>query len=165
MAKAIGEIAGVSPMKIDHVIRGAGGTVAGEAAKLPDTLFGGNGREAGNWTEAPFVRTLFTNPYRNAESIDRFYKVLEESNHDKAMYRARKIEINKNVRINEHLTGAANRLSKFRQLRAEVQQAPNMPPREKRERMDEIDRRMADIAQKALEDYDKYMGYGRAAGM
>jgi hypothetical protein len=66
-------------MKIDHIIRGMTGTVGGEIAKVPDRLFGDKNREQERITEMPFVRSLFSDPYRNSESIDRFYEIAEQT--------------------------------------------------------------------------------------
>jgi hypothetical protein len=91
--------------------------------------------------------------------------VLEESDHDKKRYKAKLIPTNKNVKFNEYLSGTSKKLSDLRAERADIQQSPKISPKAKRERMDKIDRSMADIARRALAKYDGYVEPGgRKAG-
>jgi hypothetical protein len=162
-SKLLGGIFKVSPIKIDHVIRGFGGTVGAEIVNAVSG--GGGGREERHFSELPFIRSLSTDPYRGAESVDRFYNILEESNHDKKRYKAKLIPANKNVKFNEYLSGTSKKLSDLRALRANIQQSPKLSPEEKRERMDMIVRSLADIARRALVKYDGYVEPGvRKAG-
>jgi hypothetical protein len=153
-AKQIGEYIGVSPMKIDHAIRGMTGTVGGEIAKLPDRFIGAQNREATKLTEKPFVRSFFTDPYRSSESMDRFYEISELTGHAKTRYEAGKPYEAKDARFAKFFSDASRHLASVRKDRSAVQQDPRLSPDEKRKRLDSIDKYMTGVARNALKWYD-----------
>jgi hypothetical protein len=155
-SKQIGQYIGVSPMKIDHAIRGMTGTVGGEIAKFPDRFIGGQGREETKLTEEPFIRSFFTDPYRNSESIDRFYEIAELTGHAKTRYESGREGAGKDARFAEFFSKASRHLSEVRKTRAETQQSPYLSPGEKRKRLDNIDKYMVGVARNALKQYDGY---------
>jgi hypothetical protein len=163
-AKALGNLTGKSPIMIDHVIRGMGGAVAGGIAESPGLLAGGNDREAAKISEWPIVRSFTADPYRNSEYVDRFYRTLERAKHAKTRYEAGRGEAGKDALFADYFSKVSRRLSDIRKDRAMVQQHPGFSPKEKRERMDQYDKYMADIAREALEEYDGYERSG-AVGM
>jgi hypothetical protein len=154
VSKQIGQYIGVSPMKIDHIIRGTTGTVGGELAKIPDRLFGDGNREATKLTEKPFVRSLFADPYRNSESVDRFYEVAERIDHAEIRHKAGKGGDARDLRFAKLFSNASRALSEARKKRAAIQQSPGLTPEQKRSRLDNIDRHMTGIARSALKRYD-----------
>lgn len=161
VAKQMGELLGVSPMAIDHMIRGVTGTVGGEIAKLPDRVVGDRNREAEKLTELPLIRTSFSQPYRNSESIDRFYEVAEQTNRAKIRYETKrkageKAEAGKDLRFAQQFARASKSLSDLRKQRAAIQQHPSLSPASKRKYLDKMDEQMADLAREVLERYDKY---------
>jgi hypothetical protein len=157
-AKAIGNLTGNPPVMIDHIIRGIGGTVAGDLAKVPGLFTGGNDREASKVSEWPLLQSFTADPYRNSEYVDRFYRVAERTKHAKTRYEAGRGEAGKDVRFADYFSNKSWQLSDIRKGRALVQQATTLSPQEKRERMDELDKRMANIAREVLEEYDGYEG-------
>jgi hypothetical protein len=159
VAVQVGRMTGISPLMIDHVIRGTAGTVGGEIAKLPDRLVGANAREETKWTEAPFIRSLFTQPMRNSESLDRFYEIAERTNREKNGFEVQRkggqnAEPGKDVKFAGIFESAAENLSELRKARAAIQQNPNLTRAEKRRQMDAIDEKMIDAARDALRKYD-----------
>ena len=160
-AKAIGNLVGVSPIKVDHIIRGTGGTVAGIAAKAPGLFLGGNDREASKVSELPVISSFTADPYRNSEYVDRFYRVFERAKHAETRYEAGRGEAGKDALFADYFSKVSRQLSDIRKNRALVQQDAGLSPLEKRELMDQYDKDMADIARKALAKYD---GYDGAAG-
>ena len=157
-AKAVGNLIGVSPIKVDHVIRGTGGTAAGIAAKAPGLFLGGNDREASKVSEWPVFSSFTADPYRNSEYVDRFYRVFERAKHAKTRYEAGRGEAGKDALFANYFSKVSRRLSGIRKSRALVQQDADMSPREKRELMDQYDKYIADIAREALAKYDGYEG-------
>ena len=164
IANQVGKMTGISPLIVDHIIRGTTGTVGGELAKVPDKIVsfftGGDNRELTKWTEAAFIRSLFTQPMRNSETIDRFYEVFEQTSRTKNGFEARRkggqdVEPDKDVKFAELLRSAAQNLSELRKERVAVQQNTNLTPGEKRANMDEVDKKMVDIARTALKKYDE----------
>jgi hypothetical protein len=164
VAIQVGRMTGISPLVVDHVMRGTAGTVGGELAKLPDRAVdyfsGDNNREAAKWTEGAFARSLFTDPMRNSESMDRFYEISERTNKAKSGFEVRRksnqaSEPDRDVQFAGLFDSASKNISELRKARTAVQQNPNLEPREKRSRMDEIDEKMIDIARATLEKYDK----------
>ncbi len=163
VAKQMGELLGVSPMMIDHMIRGVTGTVGGEVAKLPDRLVGDRNREAEKLTELPLIRTSFSQPYRNSEAIDRFYELAERTSQAKIRYETKRkageqAEVGKDLRFAQQFAHASKALSDLRKKRATIQQHPSLSPASKRKYLDEMDERMVDLARGVLDRYD---GYGK----
>lgn len=161
VARQMGELLGVSPMMIDHMIRGVTGTVGGELAKLPDRVVGGRNREAEKWTELPLIRSSFSQPYRNSESIDRFYELAERTSREKIRYETKRkageqAEVGKDLRFASQFASVSKSLSDLRRQRAAIQQHPSLSPASKRKYLDEMDERMVDLARGVLERYDKY---------
>jgi hypothetical protein len=158
IAKRIGEMTGISPLNVDHVIRGMGGTVGREAAKLPDRLLGSRNREEERWNEKPFIRSFFTNPNRSNEIVDQFYELSDRMMKAKNGYEARGSvgEPGKDVELAGAFAKARRNLAKINRVRAEIQQDPNMSPREKRKEMDELDKDAVNLAREMMREYNEY---------
>ncbi|MDR3354939.1 MAG: hypothetical protein LBO21_07860, partial [Synergistaceae bacterium] len=84
VSKLMGEYTGISPLKIDHVLRGIGGTLGSEALKATSGQLSSENREQISPSEWAFVRTLFMQPYASSESMDRFYELAEQTSRAKA---------------------------------------------------------------------------------
>jgi hypothetical protein len=159
-AVEIGEFLEVSPMKVDHIIRGITGTVGIEVLKGLSGTMGGDTREATGFTEKPFVKTFFSNPNHNSESVDRFYEIAERTSKAKAGFDIRtkggeKVEADKDVRMATLFSRASETLSNLRKHSAAIRNNKNLTPKEKRRRMDALDLKMIKIARKALARYDE----------
>jgi hypothetical protein len=102
------------------------------------------------------VRSFFADPYRNSESVDRFYRVLERAAHAKARDEAGRPADERDIEFSDYFPKVSKELSDLGGERAAIQQDPGLSPGKKRELMDEIDREMADMAREALEEYDAY---------
>jgi hypothetical protein len=97
---------------------------------------------------------------RNSESMDRFYEISERTSKAKSGFEARRksnqaSEPDQDVQFAGLFDSASKNISELRKARTAVQQNPNLEPREKRSRMDDIDEKMIDIARATLEKYDK----------
>lgn len=160
IARALGDLATVSPMMIDHLIQGYGGTMGSLIVSAANPLLGTQEREAAKLTEGVLARSIFANPYRNSESMDRFYELMERTSHARTRFTARRGEggVNKDVRFAGLFSDAGKQIAGMRKARAAIQQNPNMDPQEKRYRMDVLDALMVDVARKALETYDRFDG-------
>jgi hypothetical protein len=156
-AKALGGITGQSPMIIDHLIRGFTGSVGSALAHAPDALETGNTREARRVSEWPGIRAFTHTPYHSSESIGRFYDLARQTDYALTRYRASggAMGISKDVSFAGLFAGTGRQLAGMRRARAEIQQHPGLPRKEKRERMDQIDKQMAELARQVLKVYDE----------
>ncbi|GHV34841.1 hypothetical protein FACS1894187_06270 [Synergistales bacterium] len=158
-AKLIGEWTGISPFKIDHVIRGTTGGVGQMVSSYVgsgiDVLRGTeSGREARRWSEAPVIQRFTADPYKNNEYVDQFYELSDWIT--KTVNGAKKGgEYEKRDAANaKRFSDAQRNISGLNRERAAIQ-ARNDTPENKRRRMDNIDRQVASIARRAVEAYWK----------
>lgn len=74
VGRKIGETFGVSPRKVDYMIRGHGGSLAGLGLTLTDQMVGlDETRPAKKWTEQPGIRGFTATPYSSSESVQEVY--------------------------------------------------------------------------------------------
>ena len=155
----------VSPMRIDHVLRNVGGTVGMEFVNAPNLIFEDRRPDTatGVAKELPFVRSLvqapFADPYRNSESIDRFYEVAEQTRDERTRYETQRqagerVTPGRDVQYAKLFADQSRILSQLRRQRAAMQEHPRMSQEQKEERTRAIDRRMIDLARQTLERYD-----------
>ncbi len=158
IARALGDLATVSPMMIDHLIQGYSGTMGSLIMSAADPLLKTEEREAARVTEGVLARSLFASPYRNSESMDRFYELSEQTNHSMMRYQVNhgRGGITKEARFAGVFESTGKQIAGMRKARAVIQQNPNMDPHEKRYRMDVLDALMIDVARKALTAYDGF---------
>jgi len=150
---------GLSPFMIDHLIRGTTGTLGGELANMPN-FRGRPEQEHRGWTEAPFIRSFFINPLRGAEPVNRFHDLADEAararnGFERERIAGREVTPTKLVRMADMFASASRDISRLRRDREAIRLHPDMEPRAKRERMDEIDRRIIIVAREALRRYDE----------
>ena len=160
-AKAVGRLLKVSPMKVDHLWRGYTGTVganvlsgieavARSVGALPESK-----REARRWAEAPFINAFTAIPYKGSESLSRFYDVSEEMAKKLAGAKAE----NKPYRdadIAMEFAKARRMLSTLWKDMENVR-ASDLPPVEKRDKMDALTLRAVEFARRAMSGYDRIM--------
>jgi len=160
-AKLVGRLFKISPMKVDHIWRGYTGTVganvlsgieavARSVGALPESK-----REARRWAEAPFINAFTAIPYKGSESLSRFYDVSEETAKKLAGAKAE----NKPYRdadIAMEFAKARRMLSTLWKDMENVR-ASDLPPVEKRDKMDALTLRAVEFARRAMSGYDRIM--------
>jgi hypothetical protein len=156
-AKLAGRWAGVSPLKVDHVIRNVAGSLPAELVGLSDRGLRRGDREEARVTEMPFVRSFFTNPNRNNEYITRFYDLADHTQKEREHLKATREGNRKDAAFAQHFAKARKTLSDLYTARAKTQQG-EMPPEAKRNRIDAIDKRIAQIAETVVKRYDRSVG-------
>ena len=161
LAKWVGGKTGTSPYKVDHLIRGYTGTVGGELTKMPDRFFGDGNRPREYWTEKPFIRAFFIDPYRTSESIERFYELADRTEKADNGYSARASAgyagiPNKNIMLADVFRKERRTLSQYNQAIAAVQENKSLSPDKKRENIDRLRKAAVSIARQMVELYDHY---------
>ena len=164
MAKAIGGSINVSPKKIDNWVRAWTGNLGRMGLDLADTtVFKSDIPSVGrNWYEQPGFRAFFAKePIGSAgKSVDTFYGHLEECSQAKSGYKvlshqadaskADKYKEEKAVEISsaKQAEKTAERLSQMRKRKAAIIQDKQINSADKRMKIDEIDGKMTDVAEK-----------------
>lgn len=89
VAKGIGETAGVSPIKVDNLLKGYFGSLGQFLVQTFDTVFGESQPDR-PWNKMPIVRSAVTDPLQSAHK-DRFYQLRDtvEKVHATAMNMAK----------------------------------------------------------------------------
>ena len=160
-AKLVGRLFKISPMKVDHIWRGYTGTVGANALSAVEAVARSLGalpeskREARRWSEAPFINAFTAIPYKGSESLSRFYDVSEET---AKLLAGAKAE-NKPYRdadIAMEFTKARRMLSTLWKDMENIR-ASDLPPVEKRDKMDKLTLRAVDFARNAMARYDRVM--------
>jgi hypothetical protein len=77
MAKQIGKLIGVSPMKVDHAIGGYFGLWGRDAMSLSNALE--EDRPAGNWTDHVFLRRFIKDPTLSSDVTGKFWNFMARS--------------------------------------------------------------------------------------
>jgi hypothetical protein len=167
IAKIVGEWTGLSPMIIDHAVRGTGGTVASGGLNLIDKAADSFGihdrnREATRVSEYPGPRSFTTNPYRNNEFIDQFYDLADQTEKAKNEFDARRksgqpMRASMDAREAKRFSVARQMMTKLNKARAKVRESGRTPEL-KRKQMDEIDKRVVNVARKTIERYYQKTG-------
>jgi len=145
---------GISPRKMEHLVRGYFGGLGMHALNLLDIL-SGKAMEKEEWFEAaPFVRAFAGAPYRQAESIEQLYDRLDRLEKRYSTLREqrkiRELDDFENAAELRRLRRVAKLLSKSRKIIREIQADERLSAKEKRERIDRINLRMVNIARAAI---------------
>ena len=154
LAKLMGNL-GVSPRKVDHLIRGYGGTMAAQTAHVFDVF--DRGRSVAperNWHEATVFRPYTISSNTSNHYIERFYHVAEELERD---MNGAKVE-----RTAYGDSGLAKMISGRRQLMsriwtriAAVKDSHGMSPAAKAAEIERLNKLAINTAKTALEFYDR----------
>jgi ribose 5-phosphate isomerase RpiB len=117
VAKILGLYTGMSPMKIDHVLRGFGGNLPLDTLKAAglgvDWITGHSGRESAKASEVPWIRSFLVDSVRQNEDVDVFYDLAEKADEEKKRYTLNR---RNGARANKYVTGAP----KFREDREKI---------------------------------------------
>jgi len=156
VARLIGQGLNISPLKIDHVMRGYGGTIGTYIVQMTDMLMRQvTDREfiAPDVSDAPFIRTILANSPPNAGGglQEQFYELKQESLRftttvNKLKKEGRGDELQAYFKNNEGLAStrkAVNRLEKYmkqyRKVRRRIELDDSLSAVEKRDRLKQLD--------------------------
>jgi hypothetical protein len=161
VAKILGLYTGKSPMKIDHVLRGFGGNLPLDALKATgmaaDWLTENSGRESAKASEVPWIRSFLTDSVRQNENVEVFYDLAAKADEEKKRY---KLNRGNGARANKYVTSAPKfeedkeKISKLRTRIAAVR-AGTLPREKKREHIDQMEKKIADIAKSRVDWFNK----------
>lgn len=157
VAKKMGDLTGMSPMKIDHVLQGYTGAMGMYAASAISAMIRteDDGAKASmSLEQTPILKRFFASD-KAGGSIDAFYEFKKQvdmvvATQDELQKRGNPEQYIEYMKTNGKLLGAkqivsniGDKLSEMRKLRNIVNFSKSMPPDQKRETLDNI--RMAEI--------------------
>jgi hypothetical protein len=153
---------GVSPRKVETILRGYGGGLAMHGAAILDTILRRTGavedlRPAKSLADYPGIKAVIQEPYRQAQSIDDFYKYLDRLERKAAatkkyqeagkpvppVYRYDPEELRYARRV-------ARELSELRKQHKAVFMSRELSPEKKKEILKKIDMMMINLVRGAL---------------
>ncbi|GHV48513.1 hypothetical protein FACS1894204_12830 [Synergistales bacterium] len=165
-SKLIGRLFNVSPMKVEHFIRGVGGGLGADlnsvAGALVDKWNGDTkDREARYFSEYSPLRRFTTNPTQNSQYVDDFYTLLGKSNRDlsglKAMVKSgEKGDVTNAAKFNKLFNEKSRKFSEARAAQNAIRNSKDFSPQQKREKIDILNEQMNKISRLVLAGYDKY---------
>jgi hypothetical protein len=156
-AKGIGALTGQSPRQIEEYVQGYGGglgrlglqagdavlDVLGQGSKIP--------KPATDWTSLPGIRGFTVQPYQQSQSVNEFYETLDRLQTQQAGMKAGGERMQpKDTAMLMRLNEANKTMSELNKQERSVQMSETLTPEQKRERLDAINKRQADLARKAL---------------
>jgi len=170
IAKSVGKMANISPLKFENWVRDWTGTLGGQALQWADELYPGQPPKVGKeWYEVTpglkgFISkepigpasknlTKFYDISREARETRRGIKILRMNEPEEARkYRADKIA---DVRIYAQVNTAAKQISNIRKRRDKIVDNKTMDSKRKRELIDKLNRDMSRIADRVVKRYNK----------
>lgn len=146
----LGELAGVSPKKIDNLISNIGATAARETVSLLDTPLGReNELPAKNINEFPVIGRFGYTPGKHSQALDDFYNDYNKTAEQYKGYGSK----GKNVANWEQLKAAYKQISNLNKEANNVKNNIRLNARQKREQIDRIEAKMIKIAKNAHSRY------------
>lgn len=152
LAKALGAVGGVSPLKIDHLIRGYTGGLGLELTAMLNPLLGGGAKPEApekRLTDIPVIRAFFE-PIEGRAIIDRAYEFMDDASRKESTFK-KLVEEGRDAEAQAYLDKYAEEISygksaaKFKQTMGKITEAertvradPVMSPKEKRKMLDDL---------------------------
>jgi hypothetical protein len=164
-ARWAGGKAKISPYKIDHAINGILGSAALDAFKIFDVASGAYPdapeRKA---PELPLIRRFSLNPYKYGEYLDRFMEKSKEARNKENLYNIRRdagwpVNLSKEDRDLLNIFIPPQRTMNYLfGKRNNFHEKKDLSPKEKREKIDQVDREIAELARKTMMKYYESTG-------
>lgn len=152
MAKDIGSVAGLSPMKIDNLVRGYTGTMGALLWSAPDLVAGeSKNRPEKKLSEQIFFRDFAINDSNLNRPVNEFYSLLDSANKQHAGYGVK----GKPAAAVKAIRSTGEAISKLRKDINKITENKNLPPERKRELIDKRKHKMTELARRANEKYGK----------
>ncbi|MDD5486874.1 MAG: hypothetical protein PHW65_04910, partial [Dehalococcoidales bacterium] len=158
-AKVLGKIFGFSPRKIDHMFKSYGGGLATYGAETLDSLINIAIKEEkpekpqATAADYPLIGAFVPRLWQSADSIDKFYKRLDEAEkaYKSAKKRGHATEEEKRKMVGlKTLRSVSRDLSKVRAAAQTIHKDPKMSAEKKREELDRLNLLQINIARKTL---------------
>ena len=162
----LGQLTGTSPKQLQHVWEGYTGTMGAYALWGMDALVGwAQGRPNTGTiqpTDIPVLKSFWRGdgPARSTQYTTDLYNRLKESSQLVASFKQMQDPIARRAFMQEHgdkmgtqrmLSSASRTLSQLRKQQKRLLEDPNMPAREKQRQLDDIQRRINQVAKQASE--------------
>ena len=148
VAKFVGDKINVSPYVVDNTIRGYGGGLAGLGLNGIDAVSGAKENNASKkWYEAPGLRGFTAAPYQSSNSVQRVYDDYKEQEklHNEFKLTGQRPE-GYDAKEFAKLKNASNSLKNLNKASKAIINNERMSGEQKREQLDKINMRKANIA-------------------
>lgn len=148
VAKFVGDKINVSPYIVDNTIRGYGGGLAGLGLSGIDAVSGAKENNASKkWYEAPGLRGFTVAPYQSSDSVQRVYDDYKEQEklHNEFKLTGQRPE-GYDAKEFAKLKNASDRLKNLNKASKAIINNDRMSGEQKREQLDKINMRKANIA-------------------
>ena len=148
VAKFVGDKINVSPYIVDNTIRGYGGGLAGLGLNAVDAVSGAKENNASKkWYEAPGLRGFTAAPYQSSNSVQRIYDDYKEQEklHNEFKLTGQRPE-GYDAKEFAKLKNASNSLKNLNKASKAIINNERMSGEQKREQLDKINMRKANIA-------------------
>lgn len=148
VAKFVGDKINVSPYIVDNTIRGYGGGLAGLGLSGIDAVSGAKENNASKkWYEAPGLRGFTAAPYQSSNSVQRIYDDYKEQEklHNEFKLTGQRPE-GYDAKEFAKLKNASNSLKNLNKASKAIINNERMSGEQKREQLDKINMRKANIA-------------------
>lgn len=148
VAKFVGDKINVSPYIVDNTIRGYGGGLAGLGLSAIDAASGAKeNNPAKKWNEAPGIRRFTATPYQSSNSVQRVYDDYKEQ---EKLHNAFKLTGQRpegyDAKEFARLKNASDSLKNLNKASKAIINNERMSGEQKREQLDKINMRKANIA-------------------
>lgn len=148
LAKFVGDKFNVSPYIVDNTIRGYGGGLAGSGLSIIDAISGAKENNASKkWYEAPGIRRFTVAPYQSSDSVQRVYDDYKEQ---EKLHNAFKLTGQRpdgyDAKEFAKLKNASDSLKGLNKASKAIINNERMSGEQKREQLDKINMRKANIA-------------------
>lgn len=152
LAKSIGKATNLSPEKIDNTINGYTASAGKFLVGMLDPIFG-NKKElpAKTTSELPGIRGLTYTPFKNPQSVETFYKNMEEAEKD---YAADGKKGHPTAEIS-NMRKYEKQISELNKDNRNITDDNKLTPDEKRQKIDQNNAKILDISKKANEKYPR----------
>ena len=160
-ARAAGKLTGSSPYKVDNLIRGYGAGLGKYASAGVDKVLEKTGvaalppSEEKKFSELPVINAFTVDSSGGGQIMTDFYDKL-----DKVKAQAKSNEKNKVVDgqadfAQKRLAAASRNIGELRKVYRDTQESFKLNPKQKREKLDDLDKKMNGIARQTLEMLEK----------
>lgn len=160
-ARSIGKAINYSPYKVDNVIRGYAAGLGKYATAGTDAILKATGagntppEEAKKISELPVINA-FTVNYSGGKTVDDFYQRLDEMSRVEASNAKNKVIDDQAKQVSDDFQRTNREIGKLRAQMRDVQGSYEIPPKEKRARIDDLDNQITQLAAAALERNKSY---------
>jgi hypothetical protein len=147
----------LGPRQVEEYVQGYGGGLGKLGLQTGDALLSALGqgskipKPATDWTSLPGIRGFTVQPYQQSQSVNDFYELLNKLQTQKAGMDAGGERMQqKDIGALMRLLEANKTMSEFNKQEREIQMSTKLTPEQKRQRLDALNKRQADLARKAL---------------